>query len=85
MKLDSDRPDFVMSARKQNLDWLGKCYAKDLVQESPASKWVHLLELPSPFSSDEALLLCPISADKWLAWIPDHGEAILYTWQFCHQ
>ena len=84
MKLNSDRPDFAMSARKQNLDWLSKCYAKELVQESLTSTWVHLLELPSPFSSDEALLLCAVSADKWLAWIPDHGEVILHSWQFRH-
>ena len=82
MKIDSDRPDFAMSARKQNLDWLNKCYDKDLVQGFLVSTWVQLLELPSPFSFDEALLLCPVSADEWLAWIPDHGEVILHTRQF---
>lgn len=85
MKLDSDRPDFAISVRKQNLDWLSKCYAKESVQEFSTSTWVHLLELPSPFSSDEALLLCRISADKWLAWVPEHGEVILHSGQFRHQ
>ncbi|MBH8577418.1 hypothetical protein I8752_31505 [Nostocaceae cyanobacterium CENA369] len=82
MKLDSDKPDFAISARKQNLDWLSKCYAKESVQDFLISTWVELLELPSSFSFDEALLLCPISADKWLAWIPDYGKVILHTGQF---
>lgn len=47
------------------------------------SMWVHLLELPSSFSYDEALLLCQKSEDEWVAWIPDHGEAVLHTSQFC--
>jgi hypothetical protein len=45
--------------------------------------WVHLLELPSPFSFDEALLLCQCAEDHWLVWIPDHGEMTLKTHQFC--
>jgi hypothetical protein len=47
------------------------------------NKWVKLIELPSPYSFDEALLLCQISEDEWSAWIPDHGEAILKSNQFC--
>lgn len=39
--------------------------------------WVHLQELPSPYSFSEALLLCPEGQDHWLVWIPDHGEAVL--------
>ncbi|MBC6434770.1 hypothetical protein FM036_31920 [Nostoc sp. HG1] len=68
MKLDSHRPDFAVQPRRQNLEGL---------QQLKASTWVNLLLLPNRFSFDEALLLCPISADEWLAWIPDHGEAIL--------
>ncbi|MEH2436290.1 MAG: hypothetical protein V7K25_18920 [Nostoc sp.] len=68
MKLDSRRPDFAMQPRRENLEAL---------QQLRASTWVKLLQLPNPFSFDEALLLCPVSADEWLAWIPDHGEAIL--------
>ncbi len=52
-------------------------------KEYPTSTWVHLLELPSPYSYDEALLICKHSEDEWLTWIPDHGEAVLYTSQFC--
>lgn len=47
------------------------------------STWVRLLELPSPFSFDEAMLLCKHSDDEWLAWIPEHGEAVLHTSHFC--
>lgn len=69
MKLDSKRPDFAVQARRRNLE--------DLQQQLRVSSWVKLLELPNPWSFDEALLLCPVSKDEWLAWIPDHGEAIL--------
>ncbi|KYC43349.1 hypothetical protein WA1_11785 [Scytonema hofmannii PCC 7110] len=48
-----------------------------------ANNWVKLIELPSPYSFDEALLLCQVSQDEWLAWIPDHGEAVLNNRQFC--
>ncbi|MDZ8027110.1 MAG: hypothetical protein RMY36_022755 [Nostoc sp. SerVER01] len=68
MKLDSNRPDFAVQARRRNLEDL---------QQLKVSSWVKLLELPNPLSFDEALLLCPVSKDEWLAWIPDHGEAIL--------
>ncbi|NEN98044.1 MAG: hypothetical protein F6K50_21750 [Moorea sp. SIO3I7] len=44
--------------------------------------WVRLLELPNPYSFDEALLLCQISQDQWVSWIPDHGEATLHISQF---
>jgi len=36
---------------------------------------VKLFELPSRFSFDEALLLCPGPID-WVAWIPDRSEAV---------
>ena len=39
--------------------------------------WVKLIEPPSEYSFDQALLLCPDSHNRWIAWIPDHGEAIL--------
>ncbi|MDZ8094694.1 MAG: hypothetical protein RM049_19525 [Nostoc sp. DedQUE04] len=75
MKLDSRRPDFAVQPRRPNLEGL---------QQLRASTWVKLLQLPNPFSFDEALLLCPVSADEWLAWIPDHGEAILNIRQFSY-
>ena len=51
------------------------------LQPLQANTWVHLQELPSPYSFSEALLLCPQvcpeGEKQWLAWIPDHGEAVL--------
>lgn len=59
--------------------WVIKSYLNDAQQKFQADTWVQLLELPSTFSFDEALLLCQISEDEWLAWIPDHGEAVLHV------
>ncbi|AFZ27676.1 hypothetical protein Cylst_5676 [Cylindrospermum stagnale PCC 7417] len=73
MKLDFHRPVFAMQSRRQNLDGLSKSDSPQF----PTPAWIHLWELPNPFSFDEALLLCQVSEDEWLVWIPDHGEAIL--------
>jgi hypothetical protein len=51
-------------------------------QESQTYTWVKLLQLPGPFSFDEALLLCPLSIDQWLVWIPDYGETLIHTSNF---
>ncbi|MDJ0568826.1 MAG: hypothetical protein QNJ53_07230 [Pleurocapsa sp. MO_192.B19] len=45
--------------------------------------WVKLLELPNPYSHDEALILCKHSESERVAWVPDHGEAIINNSQFC--
>ncbi|MGB8702130.1 MAG: hypothetical protein WCD18_22165 [Thermosynechococcaceae cyanobacterium] len=47
-----------------------------------ANTWVKLLQLPSPYSFDEALLICQVALDEWLAWVPDYGEIRLNTKQF---
>lgn len=47
------------------------------LQPLQANTWVHLQELPSPYSFSEALLLCPQGENHWVVWIPDHGEAVL--------
>lgn len=39
--------------------------------------WVKLLQPPSEYSFDEALLLCQESPSAWVAWIPDYGEIVL--------
>ncbi|MBD6614703.1 hypothetical protein FNW02_02180 [Komarekiella sp. 'clone 1'] len=72
MKLDSNRPDFALQARRHNLENM----------QLKASTWVELLQLPNLYSFDEALLLCAVSEDEWLVWIPDHGEALLHRRQF---
>ena len=46
------------------------------------STWVQLLQPPSAYSSDEALLICPIDDNQWLAWIPDYGDIVLEYGQF---
>lgn len=58
----------------------------ELIECSPIPQegiWVHLLERPSSWSFDEALLLCQESEYDWLAWIPDYGEATIHLRQFC--
>lgn len=42
-----------------------------------SGQWVQLEKLPNPFAQDMALLLCEISEDRWLTWVPDHGEYLL--------
>jgi hypothetical protein len=44
--------------------------------------WVRLRDQLSPFSFDQALLLCELVADEWLAWVPDYGETSLHRQQF---
>ncbi|GAB4146332.1 MAG: hypothetical protein Fur0046_24270 [Cyanobacteria bacterium J069] len=39
--------------------------------------WVKLLQPLSAYSFQEAKLLCQAAADRWVAWVPDHGEVIL--------
>jgi hypothetical protein len=43
-------------------------------EDFPPSTWVPLKHRPTPFSADEALLLCQCSHDRWLAWVPNYGE-----------
>ncbi|MBW4568392.1 MAG: hypothetical protein KME31_10265 [Tolypothrix carrinoi HA7290-LM1] len=83
MKLDSRKLGFSVAGQRQNLDGSSKSYPNSQ-HKLQASTWVKLLELPSTFSFDEALLLCQVTEDEWLAWIPDHGEALLNTRQFSY-
>ncbi|MCT7949800.1 hypothetical protein NG798_08370 [Ancylothrix sp. C2] len=56
---------------------------KEIWQEKfEPNTWVKLLDVPSAYSFDEALLLCGLEDDRWVVWIPDHGEAVLHTGQF---
>jgi hypothetical protein len=47
------------------------------------SMWVKVFNPPTAFSFDEAWLLCEYSENQWLAWIPDYGEILLSTDEFC--
>lgn len=44
-----------------------------------SSTWVKLRNLPSPYSFDEAMLLCECEEGRWVAWVPDFGEIVLDT------
>lgn len=46
------------------------------------SAWVRLANALSPFSHDEAMLLCQTSAEEWIAWVPDYGEVVLHLSEF---
>lgn len=82
MQIQSYQPEIARS-HQLNLDWSNKLVTPSLQQQFQPDTWVQLLELPSTYSFDQALLLCQLTVDEWLAWIPDHGEAVLNTDQFC--
>jgi hypothetical protein len=42
-----------------------------------AYQWVQLRDLLSEYSADQALLLCEETKGRWVAWVPDYGEALL--------
>ncbi len=44
--------------------------------------WVKLLQAPSEYAASEAKLLCEESSDRWVTWVPDHGEAVLDRSEF---
>lgn len=50
--------------------------------ELEPNTWVYLLELPSEYSADEALLLCECCDGQWVAWVPEYGEVVLHETQF---
>lgn len=58
-------------------------YAQNTLKVLESGDWVSLLELPSEWAYDQALLLCELDEESWVAWIPDHGEAVLCLRQFC--
>lgn len=83
MKLDSYQQKSGTRLDATTLNWSTKPYLNRSQQQFQPSTWVKLLELPSPFCSDTALLLCQESENQWLGWIPDYGEIKLYPHQFC--
>jgi hypothetical protein len=82
MKLDSQKPKVSAKLRLHPLQWGFETDLSPSKPEYKADTWVQLQELPSPYCQDEALLLCQESEDVWVAWIPEHGEAVLHTSQF---
>ncbi|MFB2938235.1 hypothetical protein ACE1B6_23555 [Aerosakkonemataceae cyanobacterium BLCC-F154] len=82
MKLDICQSEVGTGLPSYSWDWWTENEANQFPQELEPSTWVKLSEVPSSFSFEEALLLCQCSPDSWLAWIPDHGEAVLHRSQF---
>lgn len=82
MKLDSRQPGVSVPLHLRFGNWYCESDVSQAVLEVQASTWVQLKELPSPYSHDEALLLCKHSESEWVVWIPDHGEMILHQSQF---
>lgn len=81
MKLDSRKFEIGVSQYLFQ-PWLSQSNSNTTEAESCASTWVKLHELPSPYSYDEALLLCQHSDTEWIVWIPDYGQMILHRSQF---
>jgi len=44
--------------------------------------WVKLLQAPSDYAATEAKLLCPVSTNAWVIWVPDYGETVLNRSEF---
>lgn len=85
MKLNICKSEASKFSLSYSWNWLTENKEDLFPQELQPSTWVKLSEVPSSYSFDEALLLCQCSADSWLAWIPDHGEAVLHKSQFCER
>ena len=82
MKLDSYKPAVSLPLQLHPLNWSSQPDNSKAEQEFEASTWVQLRECPSPYSHDEALLLCQHSDSEWMVWIPEYGEMILHRSQF---
>jgi hypothetical protein len=85
MKLDIRKPELNSRLATHPLAGARNTDRHEWLEELQPGRWVKLLDLPSAFSFDEALLLCQCSASEWVAWIPDCGEEVLHTRQFCRQ
>lgn len=82
MKLDCYQPRVALSQRLHPQHWSSKPEVSTIESECPSSTWVKLQESPSPYSHDEALLLCQHSDTEWMAWVPGYGEIVLHRSQF---
>ncbi len=85
MKLDFSKPTISLPLHLHLQNWYDKPYIGITKPEWQASTWVQLQEPPSPYSHDEALLLCQHSDTEWVVWIPEYGEAIVHQSQFCRK
>lgn len=82
MKLDSRQPGVNLPLALNFQTWSNQPnYSTP--EEWEASTWVQLQAPLSPYSEDEALLLCQHSDTEWVVWVPGYGETILDRCQFC--
>jgi len=86
LKLDIHATHFPPSTwdnlhQRSDIDSKTSCASKISGKVEP-SIWVKLLTPPTAFSFDEAWLLCQISENQWLGWIPDYGELLLNLDEF---
>ncbi|NJN48729.1 MAG: hypothetical protein HC805_01635 [Alkalinema sp. RL_2_19] len=44
--------------------------------------WVQLRNTPAKYAHDQALLVCELDADEWMAWVPGFGELCVNRSQF---
>lgn len=47
-----------------------------------ADTWVKLRDRPTPYSDDEALLLCETAEGLWIGWVGDFGQITLQPGEF---
>lgn len=82
MKLDFYQPKVALPQRLHPPYWSSQPEANTMESECSSSTWVKLQQCPTPYSHDEALLLCQHSDTEWIAWVPDYGEIVLHQCQF---
>lgn len=82
MKLDARQSGVNLRLGLNYQNWSGKPEYGMTEPDLQASTWVQLQTPPSPYSQDEALLLCQHTDNEWLAWVPDYGEIVLQRHQF---
>ncbi|MCA1991211.1 MAG: hypothetical protein LDL41_04070 [Coleofasciculus sp. S288] len=82
MKLDSRKPAVSTPQRLQAQNWSSLPDISPVEGEWQDATWVQLRERPTPYSHDEALLLCQHSDTEWVVWIPECGEMVLHHRHF---
>lgn len=82
MKLESCPPQPQVSPPSS----IPGCPIHAYIDQSPVrlqpSTWVELVEPPSLYSEDVALLLCQEAENRWRGWIPGYGEASILNLSF---
>jgi hypothetical protein len=83
MKLESDARAWQSADITHCYEWGNFCRLPSISIAKPEpATWVRLLYPPTAYSFGEAWLLCEMANDRWLAWVPDHGEILLTLDEF---